>query len=117
MLLTDFDALSFDCYGTLIDWETGIAAALAPWAARHGVTATPDELMSAFAAIETAVQGETPTMRYPEVLAETMRRIGRQVGAEVSDAEALGFGDVGGRMAGLPRLGGGAGPAPPAATA
>ena len=47
MLLTDFDALSFDCYGTLIDWEAGIAATLAPWALRHGVTATPDELMSA----------------------------------------------------------------------
>ena len=92
MLLTDYDALSFDCYGTLIDWETGIGAALAPWARRHGVTATPDELMSAFAAIETTVQRESPTMRYPDVLAETMRRIGRQVGADVSDADALDFG-------------------------
>ena len=32
MKLTDFSALTFDCYGTLIDWETGIAAALRPWA-------------------------------------------------------------------------------------
>ncbi len=31
MNLTDFDALSFDCYGTLIDWEGGLAAVLLPW--------------------------------------------------------------------------------------
>ena len=34
MRLKGFEALSFDCYGTLIDWETGILAALAPWRAR-----------------------------------------------------------------------------------
>ena len=32
MNLADYQALSFDCYGTLIDWEAGIAAVLAPWA-------------------------------------------------------------------------------------
>jgi FMN phosphatase YigB (HAD superfamily) len=35
--LTDFEALSFDCYGTLIDWEAGIAAVLGPWARSRGV--------------------------------------------------------------------------------
>ena len=35
MHLTDFDALSFDCYGTLIDWEAGIAAVLRPWASQQ----------------------------------------------------------------------------------
>ena len=34
--LRDFEALSFDCYGTLIDWEAGIAAVLTEWAARRG---------------------------------------------------------------------------------
>ena len=34
-----FEAMSFDCYGTLIDWETGIANALRPWAARNGLDA------------------------------------------------------------------------------
>ena len=37
MRLTDFDALSFDCYGTLIDWEAGIAAVLRPWASARGL--------------------------------------------------------------------------------
>src|SRR5664280_2359211 len=35
--LGDFDALSFDCYGTLIDWEAGIAAVLRVWADSHGL--------------------------------------------------------------------------------
>ena len=36
MRLTDFSALTFDCYGTLIDWESGIVTALQPcWRAPH----------------------------------------------------------------------------------
>jgi 2-haloacid dehalogenase len=88
----DFDALSFDCYGTLIDWEAGIAVALAPWAERRQLPATPDELVAAFAAIETGVQTETPSLRYPDVLAETMRRIGQRLDAPVTDEEARAFG-------------------------
>ena len=37
--LKDFDALTFDCYGTLIDWESGICAAVAPWLEARGVEA------------------------------------------------------------------------------
>ena len=37
MKFTGYDALSFDCYGTLIDWEAGIAAVLGPWARSHGL--------------------------------------------------------------------------------
>ena len=88
----DFDALSFDCYGTLIDWETGIAAALAPWAEAHGLAVEPDDLVAAFSANETHVQQEHPTTRYPDVLAETMRRVGALLGAPVSDEEAAAFG-------------------------
>src|SRR5262245_18831082 len=36
MRLQDFKALTFDCYGTLIDWESGILAAFAPWRKRTG---------------------------------------------------------------------------------
>jgi 2-haloacid dehalogenase len=38
--LADYDALSFDCYGTLIDWETGIASVLTPWAREAGLDVT-----------------------------------------------------------------------------
>jgi 2-haloacid dehalogenase len=88
----DFDALSFDCYGTLIDWETGIAAALVPWAEAHGLAVGPDDLVAAFSANETHVQQEHPTTRYPDVLAETMRRVGALLGAPVSDEDAAAFG-------------------------
>ncbi len=37
MKLTDFDALTFDCYGTLIDWESGIATALRAWPGDHAL--------------------------------------------------------------------------------
>lgn len=87
-----FKALSFDCYGTLIDWETGITDALRPWAQRHDLTASRDDLLGAFSANETAVQTEHPTARYPDVLAEVLRRIGAQLGTDVSDVEAAAFG-------------------------
>ncbi len=49
MKLTDFQALSFDCYGTLIDWEAGIGSVLRAWADRHGVALSTEELLVAYA--------------------------------------------------------------------
>ena len=49
-------ALTFDCYGTLIDWETGILAVLRPWARANGVEATDADLIGAYNAAEAAVQ-------------------------------------------------------------
>jgi len=49
MRLSDFSALTFDCYGTLIDWETGISEALAPWLERAGVRLERDRVLEAFA--------------------------------------------------------------------
>jgi 2-haloacid dehalogenase len=88
-----FRALSFDCYGTLIDWETGITENLRPWADRHGLEVSREDLLAAFSANETAVQSEQPTARYPEVLAVVMRRIGDRFRIEVTADEATAFGD------------------------
>jgi 2-haloacid dehalogenase len=88
-----FRALSFDCYGTLIDWETGIIATLQPWVERHGLTVSRDDVLAAFSANETAVQTEQPTARYPELLAEVMRRIGDRFRVEVTPDEAAAFGE------------------------
>ena len=85
-----FRALSFDCYGTLIDWETGIVEALRPWATRHGID--DEALLAAHAAHETVVESEHPAMRYPDVLAETLERIASQFGVEASSAERRAFG-------------------------
>ena len=90
--LTEFKALSFDCYGTLIDWEAGIAAVLAPWAREQGLGVTDEELLLAYADNEAAVERETPAALYPLVLAGAFRRTGERLGPIVSDewAQRLG---------------------------
>jgi 2-haloacid dehalogenase len=86
--LTGYEALSFDCYGTLIDWEAGMSAVLGPWARRHDPSITDEDVLEAFARHESAVQAEAPTTLYPEVLRESFRRTGRTLGHEVTDADA-----------------------------
>ena len=90
--LTTFKALSFDCYGTLIDWEAGISAVLSPWAAEQGLNLTDEDLLRAYADHEAAVELQKPTALYPEVLAEAFRRTCATLGAPVSDewADRLG---------------------------
>lgn len=89
--LTKFTALSFDCYGTLIDWEAGIAAVLSPWA--EGLGVSDEELLVAYAGNEAAVEREAPATRYPEVLAEAFRRTGAGLGREVTDDWARRLGE------------------------
>ena len=90
--LTQFKALSFDCYGTLIDWEAGIAAVLAPWAHEQELDLADEELLLGYADNEASVERESPSARYPEVLAAAFRRTGDQLGRPVSDewAQQLG---------------------------
>jgi 2-haloacid dehalogenase len=87
MELTDFEALSFDCYGTLIDWEAGLSAVLVPWARAHGLSLTEEQLLAEYSGTEAAAEAEHPADRYPDVLARSMRVLGAKLGAEVSDDE------------------------------
>jgi putative hydrolase of the HAD superfamily len=93
MNLTTFTALSFDCYGTLIDWEAGMAAVLGPWAGEQGLDAGDEALLLAYSNHEAAVERETPSARYPDVLAAAFRRTGETLGAPVSDEWARRLGD------------------------
>ena len=88
MRLTGFDALSFDCYGTLIDWDTGIAAVLGPWASSHGLSLDRGALLDAYAAQEARAEAEHPRDPYPAILARSFRGLGRGLGAAVTDEEA-----------------------------
>lgn len=92
MNLADYYALSFDCYGTLIDWETGIATVLAPWAQEAGLDLADEELLVAYAENETQAERDTPDALYSVVLAEAFRRTGDKLGRPVSDewAQRLG---------------------------
>jgi 2-haloacid dehalogenase len=88
MRFTDFGALSFDCYGTLINWEAGIAAVLSPWAKRRGLTLDDEQLLAAYSTHEATAEAEHPTDLYPAILARSLRALGGQLGAEVSDPDA-----------------------------
>jgi 2-haloacid dehalogenase len=87
-----FDALTFDCYGTLIDWETGILAALRPVLDAHGAAAGDDEaLLAAFARHEAALE-EGPYLRYADVLAGCLRALGDELSFAPTDDELTTFG-------------------------
>ncbi len=88
MQLTDFEALSLDCYGTLIDWEAGLSAVLVPWARQRGLDLTGEQLLAAYSGCEAAQEVQSPAARYPDVLAASMRRLGGTLGAEVTEQDA-----------------------------
>jgi putative hydrolase of the HAD superfamily len=67
MKISDYKALTFDCYGTLIDWETGIADELRIWAFGNGIEAGRDEMLEAFGVHEYRIEQANPAMLYPEV--------------------------------------------------
>ncbi|HEY6471177.1 MAG TPA: haloacid dehalogenase type II [Candidatus Dormibacteraeota bacterium] len=82
--LADFEALSFDCYGTLIDWEAGITAALAPWVARNAISLDVGALLERYAIAEKREELESPAAPYPDILAAALRSLGADLGAPVS---------------------------------
>jgi 2-haloalkanoic acid dehalogenase type II len=65
---SDFEALTFDVYGTLIDWEPSLAAFLSDWAGRNGVEATAAELLKAYDDARAHYQALRPALLYPDVL-------------------------------------------------
>jgi 2-haloacid dehalogenase len=101
--LDRFDALTFDCYGTLIDWETGILAGLRPVIEAHrggAAQASPGDadppsdetMLEAFARHEAAIEAGR-YQPYRDVLAGTLRGIGTELGFEPSGEEATVFGN------------------------
>jgi 2-haloalkanoic acid dehalogenase type II len=86
--LDDFEALSFDCYGTLIDWEAGIAEVLRSWATKRGLAADRETLLSAYSKHEAKAEQDHPGELYPQILARSMRDLGVELQREVSDEDA-----------------------------
>jgi 2-haloacid dehalogenase len=85
--LREFEALSFDCYGTLIDWEAGISAILVPWAREQGLDVTEGELLERYAEAEAMHEMQSPGARYPEILGNAMRSVGSALGFDVTAEE------------------------------
>jgi len=84
--LTRFKVLTFDCYGTMIDWESGIFSALRPILNAHGKMLSDSALLALYAELELAAeQGEY--LRYRDVLQSVVRGFGERLGFSPTDAE------------------------------
>lgn len=92
--MTEIDAskyatLTFDCYGTLIDWESGITGYLQPLLARYDVHVIDEFLLEAFAELEPQLQAEGGA--YREVLARLLQRLGERLAFQPKPEELAGF--------------------------
>ena len=82
-----FRWISFDCYGTLIDWETGISSAVGEILRPHGIVKTRSEILELFADVEPRVQDSHTYLEYRRVLRDVMAIIGRELGIVLTDSE------------------------------
>lgn len=92
MKLSDFKVLTFDCYGTLIDWESGMIAALTPLTDRLPHRPTRNEILEAHGRLEAAQELATPAKPYRELLAVVYKRLAETWGLSVSWHECLAYG-------------------------
>ena len=81
-----FKVITFDCYGTLIDWETGLLAAIRSILRSHNVSLSDAQILQIYGELEPRAQN--PYRRYRDVLASIVRDFGDRLGFPVSDAEA-----------------------------
>jgi 2-haloacid dehalogenase len=85
-----YEVLSFDCYGTLVDWEAGIVSGLRPVLRAHGVEASDGEILDLHAGAEHGLQsasGKEGYVKYRDVLGEEVREAGRRWGFEPGPSE------------------------------
>ncbi|MCC7276523.1 MAG: HAD-IA family hydrolase [Alphaproteobacteria bacterium] len=87
--ITRFKAITFDCYGTLIDWETGIADTVRPWLPDPAMPI--DLVISAFALMQARHQQVRPALLYPEVLRRTWRDVEGTFGWPHDEARGRAF--------------------------
>ncbi len=92
--LIQFKALTMDCYGTLIDWESGIWDALQPllhFNSRRDITRRA--ALEAYATIESLQQAETPDMIYPQILEKVHLTFARKFNLETTPELNAAFGN------------------------
>jgi len=82
--------ITFDCYGTLVDWERGMLAALRPLFSRNGQRVGDAEILELYGEIEAEFESG-PYLPYREILSRTAREIGWRLGIEVSAEEGSAF--------------------------
>ena len=92
MRLTDFKVLTFDCYGTLIDWESGMIEALRPLTGKVGRPLTRNEILEAHAFHESFQQRQTPAKPYRDLLPIVFKRLAEQWGVSVTREQCAAYG-------------------------
>lgn len=92
MRLTGFKVLSFGCYGTLIDRDSGVWTALRPLLTSGQIRLPRPEVLTAFAGHELALAARSPELSYSDLLAQAHRALAREWGVLCSDAEHILFG-------------------------
>ena len=90
--LAQFEWLSFDCYGTLINWEAGILGYVQPVLQRKGCEVPGDEILNLYSEFEPRRQ-QPPYRTYREVLAGVARDLAGEFRVQLSDEEARGLAD------------------------
>jgi 2-haloacid dehalogenase len=90
--LRDYEVLSFDCYGTLIDWESGIWAALQPLMLASNATASRPEVLAEFGRIESAQEAGNPTLPYSDLLTVVHRDLAANLDLDSTDDMDAAFG-------------------------
>jgi 2-haloacid dehalogenase len=83
---SEFEALTFDCYGTLIDWETGILSSLRPILKRYKIKVSDDELLEAYAVAESRAEADE-FKPYKQVLQRVVRDLGAKLGFHPTEQE------------------------------
>lgn len=82
----NYEVLTFDCYGTLIDWESGILAAIRPILSVHNVNLSNEQILEIFAELETE-QEKGEYLKYKEVLRRVVQNLGERLGFAPDPAE------------------------------
>lgn len=92
MDIRSFKALTFDCYGTLIDWERGILDALRAWRERTRPSVDDDSLLTVFGESESAREAADPREPYLRILQGVLADLAEQFGVDSTSAEREDFG-------------------------
>ncbi len=82
-----FEWLSFDCYGTLVDWEAGISTAVGEVLKSHGIRRSRAEILALYADMEPRVQDSQTYLEYRRVLNRVMAAIGAELGFRCTESD------------------------------
>jgi len=91
MKLINKKVLSFDCYGTLIDWESGLVKALRTLGDEVFKSKSHDELLGIFANIEHAMQADQSQLKYQEILYLVAQKVSEENGLTTSEHQLANF--------------------------